>query len=1465
MQKHLDFGLGLTPAAGELFHPAVSGWLQDRFGSPTEVQRLAWAATSQRRHALIAAPTGSGKTLAAFLSAINDLVVEGLEVGLSDAVHVLYVSPLKALSNDIQKNLQEPLAGIRERLVAMGHADLGIRDAVRTGDTPAADRERMRRIVPHILVTTPESLYILLTSDSGRRMLGSVKSVIVDELHAVAGSKRGAHLLLSLERLDALCEAESARLPVRIGLSATVKPLDAMAAFLIGARGEPVSIIDAGHVRQRDLAIEMPRSPLTAVMSNEVWGELYDRLAELIRQHRTTLIFVNQRRIAERAARHLADRIGEEHVTAHHGSLAKEHRLKAEQRLKAGELKALVATSSLELGIDIGDIDLVCQLGSPRAINAFLQRVGRAGHAIGAIPKGRLFPLSLDDLLEGAALLDAVERGELDRIRVPLAPLDALAQQIVAETACREWSLDELYARFRRAESYRGLTLATFEQVVQMLADGYSTRRGRRGAYLHYDGVNRVIRARRGAKLTAVTNAGVIPDQFDYEVVLLPDEHSVGTLNEDFAFESLPGDIFQLGNTSYRVSKIQVGKVFVEDAHGQPPTMPFWFGEGLGRTDELCHAVSRINQHAESLLREGAAALPDVEQWLQRDIGLPPAGAQQLTLYLAASQAAFGILPSETTLIFERFFDDVGDTHLVIHSPYGSRVNKAWGLALRKRFCRQFNFELQASALDDSIVLSLGPTHSFPLEEVKGFLKSASARGVLIQALLDAPMFGTRWRWNATNALALKRMVNGKKVPPQFQRSDSEDLLTVVFPDQVACAENLVGERQIPDHPLVAQTLADCLDDTMDVVGFERVLQRIELGEIRVVCCDLASPSPMAHAILNARPYAFLDDGEAEERRTRAVSTQPLMAIDTAADLGRLDPAAIAQVRSEAQPDISSLDELHDALVVYGFLTDAEVAPYAAWLDALQAQRRITRLGAETATPLWVAAERLQEWSAVLPQATRTPPIDAVGKSVASADMALRELIRSRLELLGPVSESELCAPLPLVAADVQVALLQLEAEGAVMRGAFTEVGAQEWCDRRLLARIHRYSRERLRSEIRSVAPAMFLRFLFRWHGLARSDEAGGNSEAIDERRQGEAALLSALRQLEGCAASAAAWESELLPARIRDYQPYMLDKLCSAGRIVWYRPASAASEDGKRKAGPIRTTPVLLCERETLSFWQDPNLNVDSTSAISPRAARAMEALQEQGASFFDELLQDTGLLGAELELALGELVSLGLVSCDSFAGLRALVMPAERRRRLRQRLHRPVGGLEEAGRWSLVRRPRRAAEAPGALAAPQIEHIARALLRRYGVVFRKLLEREDGLPPWRDLFYVYRRLEARGEVRGGRFVSGFSGEQFALPDAATALRKLGADSNESGCERVSISAADPLNLVGVLTPGDKLPRLPGNRVLFENGVPIALQAGGEVRYLKSLDAKTEWEVKTLLIRKLRPASYVESPLRRQ
>ena len=944
-----------------LFHPAVANWFAETFAAPTPAQAEAWPAIKAGRHTLIAAPTGSGKTLAAFLAAIDDLVRQGLEAPLGDATQVVYVSPLKALSNDIHKNLEAPLAGIREQLRQSGLADVDIRTWVRTGDTPVAERERMRRRPPHILVTTPESLYVLLGSQSGRAMLGSVRSVIVDEIHAVAPNKRGAHLALSLERLAALC---GDRLQ-RIGLSATQNPIEEVAHFLAGAAadGKPaaeVAIIDSGHQRQRDLTLEVPGSPLEPVMSNEVWTELYARLTELITEHRTTLVFVNTRRMAERVARELSDRLGKEAVTAHHGSMAKELRLAAEQRLKRGELKALVATASLELGIDIGDVNLVCQMGSPRAIATFLQRVGRSGHAIGGTPKGRLFPLSRDDLVECAALLDSVRRGELDRLTIPERPLDVLAQQVIAEVAAQDWSEAELYDRLRRAWPFRSLAREDFDAVARMVAEGFATRRGRRGALIHRDTVNGVLRGRRGARTTALTSGGTIPDTADYQVLLEPENQTIGTVNEDFAVESMAGDIFQLGNASYRIQRVERGTVRVEDAKGQPPNIPFWLGEAPGRTDALSTAVSRLRAEIGTRLRSDPSG-SSARRWLAEQVGVAAAPADQLVDYLAASLSALGAMPTQDTIVFERFFDEAGGMQLVIHSPFGSRLNRAWGLALRKRFCRTFNFELQAAATEDNIVLSLTTAHSFELGDVARYLHSNSVREVLIQAMLDSPMFTTRWRWVAGVSLALPRFRAGKKVPPQFLRMQAEDLIAAVFPDQIACAENLVGEREVPDHPLTNQAIHDCLHEAMDLEGLQTLLRRLEAREIELVSCDLTEPSPLALEALSARPYAFLDDAPLEERRTQAVMARRWRDPQSASDLGRLDPQAIAKVQSEAWPDPVNAEELHDALLWLGCLTETEARAqpgWSEWLEALARDKRVTRLRAAHAT-LWIPAERL--------------------------------------------------------------------------------------------------------------------------------------------------------------------------------------------------------------------------------------------------------------------------------------------------------------------------------------------------------------------------------------------------------------------------------------------------------------------------------------------------------------------------
>ncbi len=1423
------------------FHPAVAGWFSRSFPAPTPAQAAAWPLVRAGRSTLVAAPTGSGKTLTAFLAAIDALVQQGLtEGGLVDGTQVLYVSPLKALSNDIHINLEQPLAGIGAELQRLGLPPVDIRTAVRTGDTPQAERNAMRKRVPHILVTTPESLYVLLGSESGRQMLRDVRSVIVDEIHAIAGNKRGSHLALSLERLEALCE----RPLVRVGLSATQKPIDAVARFLVGTE-RPCEIVDIGHGRARDLALEVPPVPLEAVMSNDAWALVYDRLAALAGEHRTTLVFVNTRRMAERTTRHLAERLGGAVVAAHHGSLAREQRLTAEQKLKRGELRVLVATASLELGIDIGDVELVCQLGSPRSIAAFLQRVGRAGHQVAGVSKGRLFPSSRDDLIECAALLDAVRRGELDTLRIPPAPLDVLAQQIVAEVSSREWQEDALLALLRRAMPYAVLDDATYQALLRMLAEGYTTRHGARGAYLHRDLATRSLRGRRGGRLTALTSGGTIADNSDYAVLLEPQGLSIGTVNEDFAVESLAGDVFQLGNTSYRILKIEAGRVRVEDAQGMPPSIPFWLGEAPGRSDELSFAVARlrgeIDQRLASAESQAAERLQPVIDWLADTPGIPREAAQQIVEYLSRARSALGALPTQRRLIMERFFDESGGTQLVIHSPYGSRINRAWGLALRKRFCRTFNFELQAAATEDAIILSLSTSHSFALDEVWRYLHSASAEQVLIQALLDAPLFGVRWRWIATTALALPRMAGGRKVAPQLQRMKSEDLLATVFPDQVACLENIVGEREIPDHPLVRQTLDDCLHEAMDSEGWLSLLRRMERGEVELLTRDLPAPSPLAMEILGARPYAFLDDAPLEERRTQAVLARRWSDPESTDDLGALDPEAIAAVGAEAWPEARNSDELHEALTALGCIAEAEAAGqphWLQWLAELARAGRATRLQVAHDRALWTPLERLAWLRSIYPQAACEPrlPLPAGYDQLLDEEEALVELIRARLSGFAPLPVPLIARPLALPASAVALALTRLEAQGYVLRGRFSPGASEdEWCERHLLARIHRYTVKRLRREIEPVELADCMRFLADWQHLSAGT-----------RMQGRESLGTLVEQLEGFQAAATAWESDLLPARLKDYGSTWLDELCRSGRIVWTRLSGRLKASG----GPVRGTPIVLLPRRQLGAWHALASDAPAPE-LSSRAQRVFDCLQTHGALFFDELQHDAHLLRSELEDALGELVAVGLVNADSFAGLRALLTPASKRSRTARRTRGGafIGGMADAGRWALVRKPV-AGDVAGHAVLPieALEHIARVLLRRYGVVFWRLLAREaDWLPPWRELLRVYHRLEARGEIRGGRFVAGVAGEQFALPEALALLREV--RKRPLAGELLAVSAVDPLNQLGTLLPGSKVPALPGNRILYRDGVPLAALVAGKPQWLLDLDEPAQREALRRLI----------------
>jgi ATP-dependent Lhr-like helicase len=1326
------------------FHPIVRRWFSDTLGRPTSVQERGWEAIRAGRHTLIAAPTGSGKTLAAFLTALDDLFHEGLRAPLPDEVRVVYVSPLKALSADIHKNLAEPRRGIRRIAEEMGIEAPRITAAVRTGDTTQSERAAMLRKPPHILVTTPESFYLLLTAERSRAMLRTARTVIVDEIHAVIGTRRGAHLALTLERLQQVADAPL----LRLGLSATQKPIADVARYLAGEAD--VAIIDEGHRRAMDVALEIPRSSVETVMANEVWEEYYDRLTSLIHEHRTTLVFVNTRRMAERVARHLSDRLGDDAVTAHHGSLSKEKRLDAESRLKSGRLKALVATASLELGIDIGHVDLVCQIGSPHRIATLLQRVGRSGHTIAGMPKGRLFPISRDDLIECAALLREVRRGALDAFVVQEGPLDVLAQQIVAESSCDDYGEDELFALMRRAWPYRALTRGDFDDVVRMVADGFATKRGRRGALVHRDEVNGRLRGRRGARMLAITSGGAIPEVADYKVVLEPDDTVVGTLNEDFAIESNAGDIFQLGNASWQILQVGSGVVRVADAKGAPPTIPFWLGEAPARSDELSRAVSELRRDVARVIpsREDGEESPCdsgggflAALGMTAEDGFPPDAAREIVAYLDDARRALGAMPTQETLVAERFFDESGGMQLVIHSPFGSRINKAWGLALRKRFCRQFNFELQAAATEDAILLSLGPQHSFPLADVFRYLHPATARDILVQALLAAPVFQTRWRWNTTVSLAIPRNRGGRKVPPPLQRAMADDLMAAVFPDAAACAENIQGDRELPDHPLVNQVVRDCLEEAMDFDGLARVLTRIHAGEIECIARDTTEPSPLAHEILNAKPYAFLDDAPLEERRTQAVLTRRT----TSSDLAALDPAAIERVRDEARPEPRDADELHDALLTFGFLVEGEVE--GPFFDELVTSKRAGRLecGGQAAA-LLVAAERAPEIATIHDIDLAAPPSRA---RTWTREEAIVELLRGRLALVGPTTSAALASSLGVSVAEADAALLALESEGAVLRGSF-ESRAPEWCDRRLLARIHRYTLNRLRAEIEPVSAADFMRFLFAWQHATPPTRLTG----ID-------GLRAVLAQLDGFEIAERAWERYVLPLRVDRYEESQLDTLCLSGEVRWARLAN-----GVALGNPC--VPI-------------------ATAAVSERPQAILELLRTRGPSFARDLGDD--------KEALDELVRASLVTCDGFLG--------------------------RGGRWSLL--------TPGEIS---VEAQAHVLLRRYGVVFRRLLTRETNLAPWRELARVYRRLEARGELRGGRFVNGMSGEQFALPDAVERLREIRRTPPDGRV--VVISAADPLNLAGILTAGDRIRAVPPTRIAYRDGVALSVMEGDYLRPLE-------------------------------
>ncbi len=1404
------------------FHPITRAWFERRFKAPTDAQTNGWPHIIAGRDTLISAPTGSGKTLAAFLVAIDRLIRKAEAGELEERVEVVYVSPLKALSNDIQRNLENPLEEIGELAKEMGYDLPPIRTGLRTGDTTQAERQDIIKHPPHILITTPESLYLMVTAERSRAILPHVTTVIVDEVHALVRDKRGSHLSLTLARLDHLAE----RRPVRVGLSATVKPIEYAAQFLVGtdhvdSNGKAdCVIVDSGHQRDIELSIEIPAEELGAVASGEQWADFYNRLAELVAAHRTTLVFVNTRRLAERVAFHLAERVGEEFVGAHHGSLSKERRHRLEKRLKAGEMRALVATASLELGIDIGTVDLVCQLESPNSITTFLQRVGRSGHALGLTPKGTLFPTTRDELVECAALIRAVRKGRLDRVYPPEAPLDILIQQIVAEAACEDWREDDMFELARKAWPYRDLQRHDFDEVIEMASQGIAVGSGRAAHYLHRDRINGVIRARRGARSTAIQCGGAIPEIADYRVIAEPEGTFVGTLDEDFSVESMAGDIVLLGTTSWRIKRIEsAGIVRVENAHGAPPTIPFWNGEAPGRTLEFSEEVSELRIDISERLSRGATE-NDVIAWAEKECSLSREAAFQMVHYIKVQGEMMGVVPSQKDVVFERFFDESGGMQLVVHAPFGSRINRAWGLALRKRFCVSFDFELQAAASDDAMLLSIGPNNSFPLESMFGLVKNPWLYESVEQALLvaNSPVWQARWRWNTTRSLAVLRQRNGKRVPPPLQRMKADDLMAAVFPVLVACQENLSGPIPLPDHPLTRQSMQDCMHEAMDLDGLRDVLDRVEAGEITFHARDTTEPSPFAHEMVNSKPYTYLDDAPLEERRARAVSLRRTLP-KSGKDLGILDPDAIELVVGEAQPQPRDPEEVHDALLSLVAMRPAYAPEWRAWFDTLVDQRRAAILETPDGE-FWFAAESLPMIEVLFPGAGIRPEVRLPPKlrRETDEDAARHAIVRGHIEVLGPTTVSELAERTGLSTMAIESTLAYLENEGGnVLRGHFHPLAEEEeWCDRRLLARIHRYTLDRLRSEIEPVHAQDLMRFLLRWQHVAPGTQL-----------EGKRGLLEAVAQLQGFDIPAVAWERHILPARVAGYKGSWLDELCIGGDVAWARMTGRKTDNG-RAAAASSATPISLTRRADLP-WLVAGVRNGSGTEIpaTGAAAEIAELLATKGALFYDDIVAQTKRLPTDVERGLWDLVARGLATADAFQALRSIMASTKKRnfrRPQRARLFRTlaVSGTP-SGRWSLLPEMAVEAETPEG-SQLWVEELAEAwaeqLLFRYGVIFRDLARLENISVPWRELLRSLRRMEAQGTIRGGRFVAGFYGEQYARPEAVEGLRAVRREPKTG--ELVRASAVDPLNLTGVVTPAPRIPSVHTKSVVYRDGLPV-------------------------------------------
>jgi len=1397
------------------FRPATRRWFQGAFDAPTEVQVAGWPPIARGEHALLLAPTGSGKTLAAFLACLDRLSARAAD---EPGVRVLYVSPLKALAYDVERNLRAPLDGIRRAAVELGAPVREVSVALRTGDTPARERARLQREPADLLITTPESLYLLLTSRA-REVLRTVETVIVDEIHALAPTKRGAHLALSLERL---CEL-TGREPQRIGLSATQRPLDEIARFLGGPR--PVTIVDAGQKPRLDLAIEVPVEDLDRPPPAEaapeasslpsstgdagdragVWPHIHQRVLALVKQHRSTIVFANSRRLCERLAQRLNELARETLVRAHHGSLSLRNRVEVESALKAGTLRGIVATSSLELGIDMDAVDLVIQIESPGAVSRGLQRVGRAGHGVGRRSEARLLPKYRGDLLESAVVARGMLDGEVEAVSVPRNPLDVLAQQLVAWLVDRTLSVDELHARVKRAYPFSQLSRDVLTGVLDMLSgrypsEAFSELRPR----LVWDRNRDELTARKDARLVAIVNGGTIPDRGLYGVHLGEGGPRVGELDEEMVHELRAGQTFLLGASTWRVAEITRDRVLVTPAPGEPGRMPFWRGEGPGRPVELGRALG-------AFVRELASrAEPDALRWLGDRYKLDQKAARNLLRYVSDQAAATGgSLPTDASITVERFRDELGDWRVCVLSPFGARVHAPWALALEAAWSRRRGAEVQALWSDDGIVLRLGSDETPHLGSIVP--EPEELEDLLVDQLGRSALFAGHFRENAARALLLPRRRPGQRTPLWAQRLRAQNLLAVAL--------------QFPAFPIVLETFRELHDDVFDVPALRGLLEQIRAGEVRVDEVETAAPSPFARSLAFAYVAAYLYEGDAPlaERKAQALTLdrnllRELLGEEELREL--LDPAALADLEAELQGlaeerRARNADQLHDLLRRVGDLDEDELRARATadprpFIDELRGRVVRVRIGGAMR---FIAVEDVARYRDAL--GAEPPPGIAAAHLQASAQ-PLESLTARFARTHAPFSAVDVARRFALLPAQVEPVLRALVASGRLLEGAFRPGGTGvEYCDPDVLRRARRATLARLRNQVAPVEAAALARFLPRWHH-------------VGSQRTGLPRLREVIAQLQGLALPFSELEEAILPARMAGFQPRLLDELGALGELVWIGRGALGADDGR----------VALYRRDQVALLSDAP---EPAAPSTPLAERLLAHLSQRGACFFAELRAlDPVSDERAVENALWELAWAGLVTNDTFQPLRLYGRPRPKR-----------GALPLGGRWSAV------SQLIGTLPDETTRAHARTLqlLERWGVVSREAIATE-GLPGgFGAVAPVLRALEEAGRIRRGHFVDGLTGAQFAHAAAVERLRSARSDDETPAV--LALSAIDPANAWGAILPWPDeahARRAAGARLILVEGVPVLfLEAGGKkLRLLPGADEPAQLEAALAKLRAL-------------